>query len=69
METADPDLAICEGEAHDVVDERFCFARALGHGKCVREELFDEEEVRGSGEGRIKGKDGTRAAEAVAWEV
>ena len=33
------------------------------------EEFFDEEEVRGSGERGIKGEDGARAAEAVAWEV
>ena len=69
METADPHLAIGESEAHDVVDERFCFACALGYGEGLREKLFDEEEVRGSGEGGIKGENGARAAEAIAWEV
>lgn len=52
-----------------MVDERFGFARALGHAEYVGQELFDEEEVRGGCEGGVEGEDRTGAAEAVAGKV
>ena len=33
------------------------------------QELFDDEEVRGGGKGRIEGKDGPGAAETIAGEM
>ena len=35
LEAADPDLAVGEGEAHDVIDKGFCFAGAFGHAEDV----------------------------------
>ena len=52
-----------------MVDEGFCFAGAFGHAEGVGQEFFDQEEVRGGGEGAVEGEDGPRALEAVAGEV
>lgn len=52
-----------------MVDEGFGLAGAFGDAEGVGEEFFDEEEVRGGGEGGVEGEDGAGAAEAVAGEV
>ena len=52
-----------------MVDEGFGFTRAFRDGEGLGEELFDEEEVRGCGEGGVEGEDRARAAEAIAGEV
>jgi len=52
-----------------VVDEGLGFSRALGHAEDVDEELFDELEVRGGGEGGVEGENGAGAFKAVAGEV
>ncbi len=52
-----------------MIDERFCFPCAFGHTEDVSEKFFDNEEMRGRGEGVIEGEDRTGAFEAVAREV
>lgn len=52
-----------------MVDEGFGLAGAFGDAEGVGEEFFDEEEVRGGGEGGVEGEDGAGAAQAVAGEV
>lgn len=65
----DPDLAVGEREAHDVVDEGLGLARALGHAEDVQEHLLEEAEVRLLVELGVEGEDGAGALEAVACEV
>lgn len=69
LEAADPDFAVGDGEAHDVVDEGFGSAGAFRDAEDVRQELFDKDEVRGGVEGGVEGEDRARAAQAVAGEV
>lgn len=52
-----------------MVDKGFGLAGAFGDAEGVGEEFFDEEEVRGGGEGGVEGEDGAGAAETVAREV
>ena len=69
LEAADPDLAVGESEAHHVVDEWFDFSGVGRHAKDVGEEVLDQEEGRGGGEGAVEGEEGPGALEAVAGEV
>lgn len=69
MEAPDPDLAVGEGEAHDVIDEGFCFSGAFRYAEDVSEDFFDEEEMWGGGEGGVEGEDGSGAFETIAGEV
>lgn len=52
-----------------MVDEGLGLAGASGDAEGVGEEFFDEEEVRGGGEGGVEGEDGAGAAQAIAGEV
>ena len=65
----DPDAAVGDGEAHDVVDEGFGAARALGHAEHVKEHLLDEPQVRLSLEGRVEREHRPRPLQAVTREV
>ena len=56
LEAPDPDLAVREREAHDVVNERFGFPCAFGDAEDMGEELFDDEEVGLGGKGGIEGE-------------
>lgn len=69
LEAADPDFAVSDGEAHDVVDEGLGSAGAFRDAEDVPQELLDEREVRGGVEGGVEGEDGAGAAQAVAGEV
>ena len=69
LETSNPDLAVGDGEAHDVVDEGFGFSGAFGDAEDVGEDFFDEEEVWGGGESGVEGKDRAGAFQAIAREV
>ena len=69
LKTPDPYLPVCKREAHDVVDERFCFASVLGNAECVGEKFFDDEEVRCGCECRIEREYRSRPLQTVAWEV
>ena len=62
---ADPDAAVGDGEAHDVVDEGLGAARALGHAEHVQEHLLDEPQVRLPLEGRVERQHRPRPLQAV----
>nr|POE65232.1 hypothetical protein CFP56_34899 [Quercus suber] len=66
---ADPDLAVGEGEGHDVVDERLDLAAAGGDAEGVGQELLEQAGVGELVEGGVEGEDGAGALEAVAGEV
>lgn len=66
---SNPDAAVRDSEAHDVVDKGFGLARALGHGESVCEELFDHLQMRLRIESSVEREDGSRASEAVATEM
>lgn len=66
---ANPDLAVGDGESHDVIDERLGLSGALGNAKRMREHLLDNLEVGLCVERGIERKDWARALEAVASEV
>lgn len=66
---ADPDFAVGEGEAHDVVGEGLDFAAAGRHAEGVCEELFHDAGVGLLVEAGVEAEDRPRAFEAVAGEV
>lgn len=52
-----------------MVHERFDFSSIGRYAEDVGEEVFDQEEGWGGGEGAVEGEEGPGALEAVAGEV
>lgn len=66
---SDPDLAVGQSEGHDMVDEGLAFPGALGNSEGVREEFFDQLQMRLCVEVGVEREDRPGALETVSGKV